>query len=156
MWGSCRSAVAAITCNHSANAEHLVPRALPGPLVHVQKESFRTPTLNKQTRVEPAKVRVAENCAQSFMSRGELQHHPAKVAENSHETKPELHDVLGYLTTRVAEKLGLPPHEVRTHDGSEREAHTFFALQILAKHSLTAKDDSAQITATIHQQASRS
>ena len=46
---SCRSAAAAHACNHSANAEHLVPRVRPGPLDHKLKESWRTPTHHEQT-----------------------------------------------------------------------------------------------------------
>ena len=93
-----------------------------------------------ELRVEAAKVRVAEkSCAQSFRSRGELQHHFTKVAENSHETKPELQDVLGYLLLKLSRNTGLPPHEVWTHDGSAREAHTLFAPQTLARHSKASR-----------------
>ena len=46
---SCRSVAAAHPCNHSANAEHLVPRVRPGPLDHKLKESWRTPTHHEQT-----------------------------------------------------------------------------------------------------------
>ena len=46
---SCRSAAAANACNHSSNAEHLVPRVRLGPLDHVQR-SCMSPRSNGASR----------------------------------------------------------------------------------------------------------
>ena len=57
---SCRSAAAANACNHSANAEHLVPRVRPGPLDHVQR-SCMSPRLKKEY-LEGERRRMLDGC----------------------------------------------------------------------------------------------